>query len=270
MRQEDLVKKFIKEHGRTDFSSESKNKAANLVALQTKLPILNEERENYMNERRVRVRKPVVIAACLVLILSMSAVVFGQDVINYFRNITLGEHVNFELIPEGQHFVRGPELTEEEIQNMIDAGELERITSYSWDSWTQPDWLTFTDIYEGKSHFITDVMLPANLPDGFELDHIHFFVETLEELSQYGANMFMSAVFSDGTNEFSLSIRYVTEETGFMMTASPNIREIEIGGHEAIIDDNILSLLIDDVLYMFLSQGQLTDAELIAMAESLQ
>ena len=264
MREEDFTKEFINKFKNTDFSSESRNKAKNLEALQAKLPTINQEREIYMRENKVRVRKPIVIAACFVLILSMSAVVFGQDIVNYFRTITLGEHAAFTM---------GYELTNEEIQAlqeetqaMIDAGEIVVVTANEWE---EPEWLSFTNAAEGKAHFITDVMLPTYAPDGFEFKHVFFFAETLEELSQYGANMFMGVVFSNGTDEIRMQIRYMTEDTGFVASASPDMRTVEINGHEAVVDSTTVNLLVGDVLYMFFGMGIVDDAALIRMAESL-
>ena len=269
MRQEDLAELFIENIKSTDFSSESKNKAKNLEILQAKLPIINGEREIYMKEKKVRFRKPIVLAACFVLILSMSAVVFGQDIVNYFRTITLGEHVIFV---EGSV----PELTEEEIaaareevQRMVDEGEIEIFVTTT-DNWVEPDWLTFTDAAEGKSHFITDVMLPAYVPAGFEFDHIFYFAETREELAQYGANMYMGVVFSGNTGQIRMQIRYMTEDSGFVTGASPYLRTMEINGHEAVVDGGMVNLLVGDVLYMFFGMGNVDDEALIRMAESLK
>jgi len=265
MREEDLAELYIKNIKGTDFSSESKNKAANLEALQAKLPIINQEREIYMKENKRRFRKPIAIAACIAVILSMSAVVFGQDIVNYFRTITLGEHVAF---------VSGPELTDEEIaarqeetQAMIDAGELVVVTQ---DNWVDPDWLTFTDTEEGRSHFFyANVMLPTYAPYDFEFDHIFYFVETLEDLQEYGANYYMSVVFSNGINEIRMQIRYMTEDTGFVAGASPDMREVEINGHPAVVSDSSVDLLVGDVLYMFFGMGNVDGEALIRMAESL-
>jgi len=263
MREEDFINKIKQQ---TDFSSESKNKAANLEALQAKLPIINQEREIYMRENKRRFRKPIAIAACIAVILSMSAVVFGQDIVNYFRTITLGQHVTF--------VGGGPELTDEEIaarqeevQAMIDAGELEVVTM---DNWVEPDWLTFTNAEEGRSHFFyANVMLPTYAPYGFEFDHIFYFAETFEDLAQYGANYYMSVIFSNGTNEIRMQIRYMTEDTGFVAGASPDMREIEINGHPAVVSDSSVDLLVGDVLYMFFGMGNVDGEALIRMAESL-
>ena len=259
MREEDFINKIKS----TDFSSESKNKAKNLEKLQAKLPIINQEREIYMKENKVRVKKPIVIAACFVLILSMSAVVFGQDIVRYFTTM-LGDHVVF---------VSGPELSEEEMQArqeemqaLIDAGEIEIVTQYNW---VEPDWLTFTDAAEGKSHFITDVALPTYAPEGFEFKHVFYFVETLEQLQEYGANMFMGVAFSNGTDEIRMQIRYMTEDTGFVASASEDMRTIDINGHMAVVDGDNVSLLIGDVLYMFFGLGNVDNEALIRMAQSL-
>lgn len=265
MREEDFAENFVKEYGRTDFSSESKNKAKNLEALQIKLPIINEERKIYMNERKRRIRKPIAIAACIAVILSMSAVVFGQDIVNYVRTTMLGEYASFST---------SPELTEEEIQKieeqtqaLIDSGEITITTSN--DNWVEPEWVSFTDATEGKSHFITDVMLPTYAPSGFHFSHVFYFVENFEELQEHGANMYMGVIFSNGADEIRMQIRYMNEETGFEAGATENLQTLQINGHEAVVDSGVVNLLVDDVIYMFFGMGIVDDAELIKMAASL-
>ncbi|MDR2183828.1 MAG: hypothetical protein LBE55_06600 [Clostridiales bacterium] len=185
MKEEDFVQEFIEKMKHTDFSSESGNKAANLEALRAKLPIINQEGRIFMKEGRRGIRKPIAIAACVAILLSMSAVVFGQDIVNYIRTTVLGEFAVF---------VTGPELPEEELQiaqeearAMIDTGEI-AITVTTQDEQRYSNWLTFTDPEEGKSHFITNVMLPTYAPDGFDFKHIFYYVETREDLAQPGAN----------------------------------------------------------------------------------
>ena len=122
---------------------------------------------------------------------------------------------------------------------------------------------------EGKSYFITDVMLPTYAPDDFEFKHIFYFAETLEELQAPGTNKYMGVIFSNGTEEIRMQIRYMTEDTGFVASASPDMRAIEINGHEALLDNSVLNLLVGDVMYMFFSMGNVDDEALIRMAESL-
>jgi len=281
MREKDLTELFIKNVKNTDFSSESKNKAKNLAALQAKLPIINEEREIYMRESKKRIRKPLAIAAIVAVMLSTSAMVFGAEIVNHVRTTMLGQHVTFVTIPEssdgervalttdsdGEMQLELRHIDDEELQAMIDAGEVERVVI---DSFAEPNWLTFTNIEEGRSHFVYEnVMLPTYVPNGFVFDRIFYFVETLEELEQYGANFYMGVVFSNGTDEIRMQIRYMTDDSGFVTTVGPDMRTMEINGHEAVLDSSMLSLLVDDVLYMFLGMGILDDAEMIAMAESL-
>ena len=264
MREEDFAQEFIEKVKNTDFSSESKNKAENLEALKAKLPIINQEREIYMKKER-KIRKPIALAACFAIILSMSAVVFGQDIVRYFTTM-LGNHVAFVSGPATELSEEEMQARQDELQALIDAGE---IVIAGGDNWVEPDWLTFTDATEGRSHFITDVMLPTYAPEGFEFKHVFYFVETLEELQEYGANMFMGVVFSNGTDEIGMQIRYMTEDTGFVAGATEGMRAIEINGHEAVVDSGTVNLLAGDVLYMFFGMGNVDDEALIRMAESL-
>ena len=265
MKEEDFVEEFIEKCRKTDFSSESRNKQANLEQLKAKLPIMNEERDIYMKKG---IRKPIAIAACIAVVLSMSVVVFGQDVVNYIRTVRLGDHANY-IVSVG-------DVSDEDMQAFIDEkAEGCEISDEEYELWTEADmvdfnWLTFTDAAEAKSHFITnDALLPTYLPEGFEFDHIYFFVESLEDLQEYGANKFMTAVFSNGTDEIQMQIRFMDETTRFVTGLPEDIQVIDINGNEAIVAENTLDILIGDTMYFIMGSGLSAD-ELIAMAASLR
>jgi len=221
----------------------------------------NEERIHMKNKRIVK--PSIAIVAALIATLTLSVAVFGQDIANYIRTITLGEHVTFVTGEVEMSELEERQALMEETQELIDAGYL-----VVYDFNTEFNWLTFADAEEGKSHFITDAMLPTYAPEGFEFDHIFFFVESLEELGQFGANMFMSVVFSNGDQEISIQVRYMTEDTGFVTGATEDVQTININGHEAVVDHDMVNLLVGDVMYMFRGMGNAD--ELIKMAESLQ
>jgi len=272
-------KDFLEKCRNIDFSSESKNYEENLEMLKTKLSNKDEKGIIHMNKK---FKRPIAVAACFIAVLAISTAAFGQDVMNYLRITMLGEHVTFVVsAPEettsilvskdGENFIS---LDRDEMKAFLEDGGIlyleDGSTLVICVNTVAVDWLTFTDVQEGKSHFITDEMLPTYTPDGFSFKHIFYFVETLEELQEYGANMYMGIVFSDGINEISIQMRYMTEETGFTMPASEYMRTIEINGNEAMLDGNTLSILIGDVLYRFLGHRDIDADELIKMAESLR
>jgi len=255
-----------------DFSAESQNFEKNLEDLKDKLLVQNNNNEEHdimmKNTNKRNFRKPsFAIAACMAAIIAISVPVFGQDVVNYIRSVMLGDHVTFIVAEEMSEAERAERLVLiEEAQALIDEGYV----IVSEQDFAAIEWLSFTNAAEGKSHFITDVMLPTYAPEGFAFDHVFYFVETVEELQQYGANMFMGVIFTDGTNEVSMQIRYMTEDTGFVTGGTEDLRTIDINGHEAVVDVNALNVLIGDVMYMFFSQGNVDEDALIRMAESLQ
>ena len=223
------------------------------------------------NERNVRmkkkIRKPLAVAACITIILSMSAAAFGQNVVEYIRALTLGNHASFIIFDGSDEDERNRAERQaliEETQELIDAG-----INVPSEQMQEVEWLTFIDAEEGKSHFVTDAVLPTYSPAGYDFSHIYYFVESMEELQEYGANMYMSVVFSSGTDEISMQIRFMNEETGFISFASEDVQKIEINGYEALVDTNSVNLLIDDVMYMFYGNDNVDADELIKMAESL-
>ena len=253
MKQHNLDEEFIARFRNTDFSSESINKEKNREILKSKLTTLNEERDAAMKKR---FKKPIAVAACVAVALTLSVTVFGHELVRYVRTTMLGDHAGF-VVAE----ITGDEERQADInvsRNEVDVSE-----------WVEPDWLTFTDAEEGRSHFITNALLPGDLPNGFEFKHIFYFVESMDELQEYGANKYMGVIFSDGYNELRMQIRFMDETTGFYLSATENMQTIDINGHEAIIDTNTISLLIGDVLYLFFGNEKIGTEELLNMAQSL-
>jgi len=269
---------FLAKCRNIDFSADSKNKEKNLEMLKSKL--INENEKGIIHMKK-RFKRPIAVAACFIAVLAISTAAFGQDVVNYIRTTMLGEHVSFVVpvidrntVPiatlDGESFFN---LDDEKRAYLEDSGILCPESDAEFVLVTAPnpnDLLTFADAQEGRSHFITDALLPTYTPEGFEFRHIFYFVESLEELQEYGANMFMGVVFSNSTDEISMQIRYMTEETGFMVTASEDMHTIEVSGHEAVVDGNMLTVLIGDVMYMFFGHSGMSSEELVKMAESLQ
>ena len=259
MRKNDFDEEFIAKFRNTDFSSESRNKEKNLEMLKAKMVTINEERETCMKKG---IRKPIAIAACVAVVLTASVTVFGQDLVRYVR-LVLGDHAGFIIAEEISEEER--QVLMEEMQELIDEG----IIVISEGPADEPDWLTFTDAEEGRSHFITDVLLPTRLPEGFAFKHIFYFVESLEELQEYGANKYMGVIFSNGADEIQMQIRFMDETTGFEASATAHARSIEINGHEGVVDLSTVNLLIGDVMYMFFGMGIADVEDLMEMARSL-
>ena len=133
------------------------------------------------------------------------------------------------------------------------------------------DLLTFTDIEEGRSHFITDVLMPSWLPEGYTFQYITYFVDSLEILeSEPEARKYMSVYYGNGKDMISSQVRFMDEYTAFEAGGSADIQELKINGYDAVLDGNVLNLLIGDVMYMFFANENLNSYELIKIAESLE
>ena len=248
MRKDNFDEEFIAKIRATDFSSESKNKEGNLEILKGKLATINKEREINMKKG---IRKPVIIAACVAAVMTISVTAFGQDLVRYVRSTMLGDHAHFVVVEDDGNAVRERSASSE-IEDVVTS------------------WLTFYDAEEGRSHFITDALLPSYLPNGYAFSHIFYFVESMETLLQeYGANKYMGVVFTDGAYELQMQARFMDETTGFALSATDAMRTVEINGHEAVIDVNTLSILIGDVMYFFFGNENIGADELVKIAESL-
>lgn len=249
------------------------NPSAGFDNHQKNLQIINDklkQEENVFMFKNRRVKKSVVVAVAAVATLSLSAVAFGANVVNYFsfRSLNLGEHARFINVDwDTDIAVEEREMREAEMQALIDGGYL--IISNSNEA-PEFSFLTFDDVAEGIAHFVTDVKLPTHLPAGFELKNVFFFVETLEDLQEHGANKFMGWTFSNGEHEIRAQVRYMTEETGFISGGSPNMQVTQINGHDAVVHDGVVDILIGDVMYMFFGTLNVDTDDLIAMAASLQ
>ena len=298
MNNDNLDAKFIEKCRSIDFSVESANRERNLEVLKTKLLTINAERENKMNRK---MRRPVAIAAVVAAVICLSmGVVYGQDLWRIVRSVTLGNHANFTVYEDTT--VPGPEafkIPDEFVGQVYDKdGNLlthfpryegiynadgeQLVTMYIDDTLKITtlaesrgqmiaDLLTFTDLEEGHSHFITDVLMPSWLPEGYTFQYITYFVDSLEILeSEPEARKYMSVYYGNGKDMISSQVRFMDEYTAFEAGGSADIQELKINGYDAVLDGNVLNLLIGDVMYMFFANENLNSYELIKIAESLE
>lgn len=250
----------------------------------TKIKNRLSQKENEIMKKNRRISKAGLIAAVAVLTLGTSAVVFGGDIVNHFRSISLGDHATFVqtegdylrmiINEEGQMIT---DLPEDVIFFESEYGQVQEIRIIEEDGLsivqgTVTSALPFVTMgaQEALDKFATDAAIPTHLPEGFELENAGFFVSDLQELEKVGANYYMFYTFSNGIDAFSVQVRYMTGETGIFASVSLNAEHITINGHEAVIDDGMVSILIDDVMYMFFGMGVVDTDELVKMAYSLQ
>ena len=295
MKNEDQNNALIEACRKIDFSAESVNREKNLETLKEKLlHNAEKERENNMKKNS---KKTIVLVAAVAAVLCLSMAVYGQDLVRIIKTITLGDHANYHVVedylpeeapvPEaiaGQIFDEdGNVLTmlsrnDDAIYNAD--GQKVKIHSDGNEMWVMSDEeykaemkarsAEFTDMQEGMSYFICDVAMPTYLPEGYEFDRIGYFASSVAELiATEDANKYMNVYYSDGVNEIYEQIRFMDASTAYDSGVNPNAQVIQINGYDAIVCNGDLDIQIGDVMYMFFGMGNVSDDELIKIAESL-
>lgn len=284
---------FIEQCRRIDFSAQSLNREKNLETLKNKLSDINDEKENIMNKK---IRKPVAFAAVSAALLCFTITVYGQDLVQIIKTVTLGNHAKYQVtddsrttgpVPKeliGQIFDEdGNALTEckkgqvlynakgQEVIIYNDGNKDILITLEAKQSMEEGQAVTFSDMKEGQSYFICDTLMPAYLPDGYTFNHIGFYSDPRDKANaEVDANKYMSLHFTKDKEEIYAQIRYMDEETAFESTAGKNVQKVKINGYDAIVDDNEVSVQIGDVIYMFFGNKNIDNKELVKIVESLK
>jgi len=282
---------FIEKCKSIDFSAESTNRERNLEALKTKISDIDKERNINMN------KIPLKIALVAAVVLSLSMVVYGNDLVRIIKTVTLGNRAEFivaesvesmERVPIEEEFAGkifdkdGNALTHYPMDRQIynadgepvfitfDGETTRLMTKEEYDEFFNVETVEFYDIEEGKSHFVTDVLMSEYMPEGYSFDKISFFgdLETLK--TDPHANMYMSVFYSNGKDEIYSQVRFMDETYDFVRGASKDAKEMKLNGHDALLDGNRLYIQIGDVMYMFFANENLDPKELVKMAETLK
>lgn len=296
MKDDNKNKEFIERNRKLDFSIESTHQEENLERLKTKLLDVEKERGITMNKK---IKKPIAVVAAATAIMCFSVAVYGQDLIRIIKTVTLGNHAQYEVIEDLKDFVTLPEnlvgqifdkkgnalsvypadteaLYNADGQEVIiyydsDTEKAAILTMKEYEELQNYKMTDFYDMEEGRGYFICETFMPTYLPEGYFFEKISFYAGSKEEISaDQGANKYMSVYYSNGKEEIYSQVRFMDEETGFGSSATKDIQKIEINGHEAVIDGNNLDIQIGDVMYMFMANENLSQDELIKIAESLK
>lgn len=295
MKNDNLNMDFIEKCKKVDFSAESVNKEKNLEILKTKLSNWEKERGTTMKRK---IKKPIALVAVAATLLCLSMAVYGQDLWRIIKTVRLGNYAEYNVmedlresipVPEnlaGQLFDKdGNVLTAfakdeerhmynadgEEVTIYFDGESAQIMTAEEYEKLSKPKSVEFTDIQEGTSYFITDVLMPTYLPDGYSFKNISFFGDSKEKInSEEDRNKYMNVYYSNGEDEIYSQIRFMDERTAFGSGASAEVKTVKINGYDAVVDGNHLDIQIGDVMYMFFANENLDTAELIKIAESLK
>ena len=293
MNNDDRNNEFLKKCREIDFSAESMNQEKNLADLKNMLETINNERTAKMNKK---IKRPVAIAAVAAMILCLSVAVYGQELWRIIKTITVGQYFEYTVVEDSREFIPVPEELKgqlfdkdgnelevfpedrvfynangEEIGIIYDGGKCRVMTEEEFNATQIPKEFIFEDFDEGRSYFISDVLTPEYLPEGYMFSKIAYYgdPEDKSRTNMY-SNKYMNIYYSDGENEIVMKLIYMDETTISGSKASKDIEEISVNGREAFIDGGRLDILLNDVLYRIYGNDDIGRDELVKIAESLK
>lgn len=237
----------------------------------------------------------VIIAAVLVAV-SLSAAIYGQELARVVRTFTLGNKVEYAVVEDlrnavpiptevkGQVFdALGNELETfpedhvlydaygREINLIFDDGKARIMTDEEFQSTQLPEEVMFYDLKECKSYFICEALTPGYLPEGYTFSKAGFYGNPLNDNAlEKGADKFMNIYYSNDADEMVVSLRYIDDPNTFGRGVSTDVEELNINGHDAILDKNRIDIQINDVLYTLSGNETLGRDELVKIAGSLE
>ena len=246
-----------------DFSAESKMKEETEQALlrhicQRNALNLNTEKENFTvkqtTKRHFKRTTAVALAACLVVVLSISALA----VANYFN---LGQYAQY---------IFGTDTSDNEVVSSDEAltGDMTTGDSRALDSMST----LFDSLDDAQSYLAFNALTFTYVPEDYVLEGYRVYNDADGQPRQDTEYLQMNFYNSDGSGDtIFVQARLMDEETAFTYESDESDSKIEqttINGHEAILKENSVSILMDDVIYM-ISAKNLPQSEVIKMAESL-
>lgn len=298
MNKNEEYKDFLDKCKSVDFSEHSKNKDKILETLCENFNG-NVKEEIIMNNRKPK-RKTMVAASLAAALIVTSGTVFATGFDKVIKTYVLGDyskHIQEEIttpIPvpkelEGKVFDdKGSALKEvkrdipffnadgKRVDIIKDkSGKYSLITeeealAQNEKEAAKMDFVTFTDLKEASSYFITDIVNPTYLPQGYAFEEVQFYGDSKEKMKKgKDGDKYMDIHYSNGKENITCMIRYMDEETAYEISSSGKIEEKMINGNKALIHENSLTILIGDVEYAFYADDVSMD-ELIKVAESLK
>jgi len=241
----------------------------NLKAIRSRLSTEKEEDIDMLKSKKVR--RPLVAAAILAAVLSISTIAYAVAPI-IWRNIDAtvsdgGQYVESliaKISEDGSFGIIGGYFAENSGRVVIDTDEGRTIFN---------DGLQPHDLDEALSILqLSNLALPSYLPDGFSITAFAYPNNPDFNPTNVLAMNHMSIMYSNKHDDVIALMIHAYEED-FVLSASEenDLSGIEINGREAFVGENQLVLFDADnnILYRFSSSPNVDNDVLVQMAESM-
>jgi len=245
------IDRFLEECRKIDFSVESMNREKNLQILKAKELYWRKEDIPVRKKKR---RKPAfIMIAALISLLCLSMVVYGKELLEIVKTLTVGERAQL-----GEHvqFIHMGNNTDADNTQITEVGTTRNVA---------PRGFLYNELEAGISHFHGEAMTPSVLPSGYAFEAVSFYSEPLFEKSKY-----MQLYYTDGAGRLTIFLRFMDETTGYTVAAHGIVQEIIINGRTAVMTRSDLSIQIGDVLYSFMPSPRMDLETLVRIVESLE
>jgi len=237
------------------------DRAKNLEHIKLRL-IEEEEKLNMMKPNRLK--KPSVVAAALVAVLSLSVVAYAAAPAiwrHFDTGVVQGEEFVTDFfvaeidMPDGTTSVGMAIDVDREAHQAADGGAI--ILEVDGEEWVYLDELHFDNLDDGLALLqIDNLLLPSYLPQGFAFDRLTFPVNPLEHTYMLGImpaaeNAFI--YFRNGGNSIQLQVGTWDSNVAIAAMSDFGQQALFINGNKAVLigtlTDNELSMLDGVTLY---------------------
>lgn len=273
-----------------DFSAESKKREEIKNKLLNSIP-KEDILMNQSHKKRFKRSSAIAVAACMALVLSVTA--FAA--VNYFN---LGDYAHYldtsdEVQPgevdfpeelQGLLYDENGKLVEtiEELDAPIynadgdavmltndEAGNMQVVTMKEMREEFAEKSTLFETLEDAGSYLYFQPRTFEYVPEGYELEGYRIYNDDNGELVQDSKYLEMNYYKDNDLAKYIfVQARFMDEDTEFTSGLTENSKTTSINGYEAMIQENTIDILIDDVLY-FISGSDLPAEELMKMAEDL-
>lgn len=245
-------------------------------------------------------KKGIAMVACIAAVILTGVTAYASGGFEYLqkviKEVKIGDHSTYTQVenivteidvPEnlkGQLFDKnGNVLTKIKSDEMLynkngevvfltgnDNSEIKLVTEAEYNANIKAQEENYTKIYdlnEATKYFNEDVMLPSYLPEGYKFDRVQFYSDII---SQNEKSDYMIIVYSNGSTEFEMNLRHMTEETAYFASTDQELEELVINGNKAVKLGRGLTVGIGNVEYTLSTNDVVSMDELVKMAESLK
>lgn len=294
---------FLRECKNADFSKYSRSKEKYLrVLLENRNILMSKNIEGASDmekKRKIQIKKAISLAAAAIAAAALlTGVVYASGFYKVISEVVLGNHSRHYMVEypdayqipeqlEGKLFgsdgslltaltqQNGPIYNDkgEEVYICHDGqGNFSAMTAEEYRAnQAEQAVVEFYDLSEGTGRFITEVLEPGYLPEGYAFEKVRFLFNSKEDAVQdVSGSKYMIICYSNGINEFTTMLRFMDEETAYESIGDYELKEITVNGYPAVISGGMLTVLVGNVEYAFFSKGDVDMEELIKIAESLQ